>query len=186
MFRLDQSFKPGSQAGPLRRINLDLEHRILHALAIITAGPGYTPQASGSSAFASADIVGHENNHVDPSSDWAGARRASFPDPWWISVEIASEVPCEKLRLQMRNKAKRRRFVQKRVTPFFLLALLPRCRDRAAAVVGEQHRAAIARLEISRPQLAAVEQRKRQPVRKDGRNSFIRSSARLGRPGRSR
>ncbi len=90
---------------------------------------------------------------------------------------------CEKLRLQVRNEAERRGFVQKGVTPFLLLALLPCRQDRAAAVVGEQHRAAIAGLEIARPQLVAVEQRKRKPVRKDG-TQFLHQIEREAWPSR--
>src|ERR1700731_2245198 len=92
------------------------------------------------------------------------AQRGSLPYPGRISVQVTTQMSCEKLRLQVRNEAERRGFFQKGVTPFLLLALLPCRQDRAAAVVGEQHRAAIAGLEIARPQLVAVEQRKRKPV----------------------
>ena len=57
---------------------------------------------------------------------------------------------CKKLRLQVRNEAKWCDFIQKGVTPLLLLALLPCRQDRAATIVGEQHRAAIAGLEIAR------------------------------------
>ena len=67
-----------------------------------------------------------------------------LPDPGRIGVEIAPEVPRKKLRLQMRNEAERRHFVQKGMTPLFLFALLPLRQDGAAPVIGEKHGAAVA------------------------------------------
>jgi hypothetical protein len=78
VFTLDQAFQPGSQAGPLRRINLDLEYRILHALAMVAAGLGDPPQTSRPAGFGGANIVGHKNHHGDPSSDWVPRNEVHF------------------------------------------------------------------------------------------------------------
>jgi hypothetical protein len=40
---IDQTFQSRFQAGPLSRIHLDLEHGILHALAVIATGLGNPP-----------------------------------------------------------------------------------------------------------------------------------------------
>src|SRR5258708_20285576 len=90
----------------------------------------------------------------------------SLPEPWRISVEITPQVPRENLCLQVRDKAERRHLVQKGVASLLLLALLPSGQHGAAPFVGEKHRAAITGFEITRPQLATVEKRKRQPFPK--------------------
>jgi hypothetical protein len=63
MLQLDQSFKPCLQRGPLGRIDLDFENRILHALAEIAARLGDTPQARCTARFGSAHVIGHEHEH---------------------------------------------------------------------------------------------------------------------------
>src|SRR6266404_7168156 len=64
---LDQAFEFRSQLGPLCRINLDLEHRKLHALTIVAANPGDTSQARCPAGFSRAHVIGYKNQHTGPS-----------------------------------------------------------------------------------------------------------------------
>src|SRR5438552_932576 len=62
----NQVFELGSQACPLRWIDLNLEYGVLHPLAVVAASPSDPPQPRGPAGFGGADIVSHENHHVDP------------------------------------------------------------------------------------------------------------------------
>ena len=74
----NQAFEPGSQACPLCWIDLNLEYRVLHPLAVVAAGLGDPPQPRGPARFGGTDIVGHENHHGDPIFDCADANSAHF------------------------------------------------------------------------------------------------------------
>src|SRR5258708_37119489 len=92
----------------------------------------------------------------------------SLPEPWRISVEITPQVPRENLCLQVRDEAERRRLVQEGVASCLLLALLPSGQHAASPLAGEKHPAAITGFEVTRPQLATVEKRKRRRAGKNG------------------
>ena len=113
-------------ARPLRRIDLDLEHGILHPLAEIAAGLGDPPQPPCAAALGRPHVVGHENQQ----------RALSLPEPRRIGVEVAAQMAGEQLRLQVGNEAERRDFVEERMAPLVRFALLPGRKHRLAAVVG--------------------------------------------------
>ena len=68
------------------------------------------------------------------------------------------------LRLQERHQAQRRLFLQEGMSPLLLLSLLPGGQHRAARLVGQKHRAALASVEIAGAQLPAVDQRQGQSI----------------------
>jgi hypothetical protein len=75
-----------------------------------------------------------------------------------MGIEIAAQMTCQKLRLQIWHEAERSDLVQERVAALLLLALLPGGKHRLAAGVRKQDSAAVARLEVGATQLPPVDQ----------------------------
>jgi hypothetical protein len=86
----------GSQLHPIGRRHFALEHRELHALAVILAGFGNAPQAAPPDGIGRIDVV------ADDDQD----RLA--PQTGRIAVEIAAHVPLQEQRLQVPEKPQRR------------------------------------------------------------------------------
>src|ERR1700730_7775948 len=63
----------------------------------------------------------------------------SFPEPWGIGVEVATKMPCEQQRLQVRHEPERRNFVEKRMLALRPLAFLPSGKHRLSAFVGQEN-----------------------------------------------
>ena len=75
-------------------------------------------------------------------------------------------MPGKHLRLNKWNQAKRRLFIKKGVQPLILLPFLPSGENGAPRFIAHHHGPAVARFKIRSAQLAAVDQRQRQPVGK--------------------
>ena len=61
--KIDDPFQPGFERDPLRRVDLDLKHGILHALAEIFSSPGHAAQAAHSVARRDGYIVRDQYEH---------------------------------------------------------------------------------------------------------------------------
>lgn len=113
---IDDGFQPGFQGDPARRIDLDLENRVLNALAIILAGLGDLSQPAPPARLHRVHVIGHKNHHRE---------RILLPEPRRIGVKIPAQVAGKHLGLKIGHKAKRGAFLKKGMAPFLFLALLP-------------------------------------------------------------
>ena len=89
VYLLDQAVP---QCCPLGGVQLALEHGKLHALAVVEASSGDSAQASCSTWTGCSHIVGNQHQHD------------LLPDICGVAVQVATQVPHQKLGLNMRQQ----------------------------------------------------------------------------------
>src|SRR5690606_11486113 len=112
--RIDEGLEPRLQSRPLCRIHLDLEHRILNALAEILTGLGNGTKAGRTALVGRRNIVGDEDEHG-----------GLFPEPWRVGVDMTAQMARQHLRLEEGHEAEWRLLPEERMHPLLLLAILP-------------------------------------------------------------
>jgi len=166
---VDDLLQPRLQLRPLGRIHFDLEDRILHTLAEVAAGLRHAAQPCGPLAVVRGNVIGHQHQH------------GSLPEPGRIGIEIAAQMPRKKLRLKIRHEPEWRIFLQEGMAALLALALLPGGKHGLARLFREKDSTTVLPLEVAGPQLAAVDERQRQPVGKH-RPELLHQVERKARP----
>lgn len=114
-FELDDAQQPVLQLGPLRRIDLTLEDRVLDPLAVVEASACHTAQPSPPLRRRRRDVIRHENQQ---------ALTPSFPEVGRVCVQVPAQMTGEEQRLQVDKHPDGGLLTEERVRHLLPLAFL--------------------------------------------------------------
>src|SRR6202158_5187079 len=169
------------QYRPLRAIDHAFEHRVLYALPIVEAGPGYPTQAAPALGGLGRDVIAHQHQHRR-SRDNTDASTL-LPQERRVGVEIAAKKAREQCGLEMRQQAERRLVAEERVHELVVLLLLIGLDHAAARGVIHRHPSRLASREDTGPDLREMDQREGEPITQGGTQLFheVQRQARAAR-----